>query len=64
MKTIDELRALTSEELQVELLTLRKEQFNLRMKKANGTLSKKHLVTLVRRAVARIKTILTEKAGG
>jgi len=33
MKKIDELRSLSAEELQSELLSLRKEQFNLRMKK-------------------------------
>ena len=42
---------------------LRKEQFNLRMKKANGTLDKTHLITQVRKAIAQIKTIMTEKVG-
>lgn len=63
MKDINELRSLTAEELQVELLSLRKDQFNLRMKKANGTLDKTHVVLQVRRAIARVKTIMTEKAG-
>ncbi|KTD61036.1 50S ribosomal protein L29 [Legionella shakespearei] len=63
MKKIDELRNLTVEELQTELLSLRKEQFNLRMKKASGSLDKTHLITLVRKSVARVKTMLTEKAG-
>lgn len=63
MKKLDELRKLTLDELQTELLALRKEQFNLRMKKASGSLDKTHLITMVRRSVARIKTILTEKAG-
>lgn len=63
MKKIEELRNLSSEELQTELLSLRKDQFNLRMKKANGSLDKTHLTTMVRKSVARVKTMLTEKAG-
>ena len=63
MKKIDELRNLTIDELQAELISLRKEQFNLRMKKASGSLDKTHLVTMVRKVIARVKTILTEKAG-
>ncbi|KTD63088.1 50S ribosomal protein L29 [Legionella santicrucis] len=63
MKKIDELRGLSIEELQNELLSLRKEQLNLRMKKASGSLDKTHLITMVRKSVARVKTMLTEKAG-
>jgi large subunit ribosomal protein L29 len=63
MKNSNELREMTVEELQAELLVLRKEQFNLRMKKANGTLDKMHTVTRVRKTIARLKTIMTEKAG-
>ena len=63
MKKIDELRKLTIQELQTELLSLRKEQFNLRMKKASGSLDKTHLITMVRKSVAKVKTMLTEKAG-
>lgn len=63
MKNVNELREMTVEELNNELLSLRKEQFSLRMKKANGSLDKTHLFTMVRRSVARVKTLLTEKAG-
>lgn len=63
MKTNDELRKLSPEELNSELLSLRREQFNQRMKKANGSLDKTHVVEQVRRAVARVKTIMTEKVG-
>jgi large subunit ribosomal protein L29 len=63
MKKKEELRSLTIEELQNELLSLRKEQFNLRMKKASGSLDKTHHITKVRKSVARVKTMLTEKAG-
>ncbi|MGL6029359.1 MAG: 50S ribosomal protein L29 [Legionella sp.] len=63
MKKIEELRNLNTKELQDELLSLRKEQFTLRMKKASGSLDKTHLITMVRKSVARVKTMLTEKAG-
>jgi large subunit ribosomal protein L29 len=63
MNSAKELRKLTVEELQAKLLSLRKEQFTLRMKKANGALDKTHFVTMVRKAIAKVKTIMTEKAG-
>ncbi|CEK09451.1 50S ribosomal protein L29 [Legionella hackeliae] len=63
MKDIKELRDLTTDELQTELLSLRKEQFNLRMKKANGSLDKTHLITKVRKSIAQVKTIMTQKVG-
>ena len=63
MKNNAELREMTSEALNAELLVLRKEQFNLRMQQANQSLTKTHHVRAVRRAIARVKTILTEKAG-
>lgn len=63
MKNVSELRQLSLDELNNELLNLRKSQFNLRMKKANGTLDKTHQVAEVRKTIARVKTIMTEKAG-
>lgn len=63
MKKISELRALTIEELDKELLEQRREQFNLRMKKANGILDKTHPVAEVRKTIARINTLITEKRG-
>lgn len=59
-----ELREKTAEELQQEQLRLLKEQFNLRMRKATGQLNQSHLLRQSRRDVARVKTVLTEKAGG
>jgi len=50
-------------ELKEELLNLRKEQFSLRMQRGAGQMSKPHLFKAVRRDIARIKTVLTEKAG-
>lgn len=62
MTETSELREMSREELQTELLTLRKQQFTHRLKKANGSLDKPHTVKIVRRSIARIKTIMTEKA--
>ncbi|KTD07978.1 50S ribosomal protein L29 [Legionella jamestowniensis] len=63
MKDIKELRELTPDELQAELISLRKDQFNLRMKKANGSLEKTHLIPKVRKTIAQVKTIMTQKVG-
>ena len=63
MKDTNELKQMTIDELQTQLLLLRKAQFTLRMKKANGALDKTHNVKIVRRAIARVKTFMTEKVG-
>ncbi|MGV3344575.1 50S ribosomal protein L29 [Enterobacteriaceae bacterium LUAb1] len=57
-----ELREKSIEELNTELLNLLREQFNLRMQVASGQLQQTHLLKQARRNVARIKTLLTEKA--
>lgn len=57
-----ELKAKTAEELNEELLSLLKEQFNLRMQHSTGQLEKTDQLKTVRRSIARVKTILTEKA--
>ena len=61
MKPVD-ARAMTPDQLQDELLKLKKEQFNMRFQSATGQLEKTHRVRSVRRDIARIKTILREKA--
>lgn len=58
-----ELREKSVEELNQELLGLRKEQFNLRLKKSTGQLNQSHLLAQVKKDIARIKTVLTQKAG-
>ncbi|MCX2957680.1 MAG: 50S ribosomal protein L29 [Serratia symbiotica] len=58
-----ELREKGVEELNTELRNLLREQFNLRMQVASGQLQQTHLLKQVRRNVARVKTLLTEKAG-
>ena len=57
-----ELREMTEGELQSRLEQLREEQFNYRMQKATGQLGQPHLATAVRKDIARIKTLLAEKA--
>jgi large subunit ribosomal protein L29 len=57
-----ELREKTKEELNVLLLEKGQEQFNLRMQKGTGQLSRPDQVKKVRRDIARIHTILNETA--
>jgi large subunit ribosomal protein L29 len=58
-----ELRDKSVEELQQSLLSLLKDQFNLRMQKATGQLAQTHMLGQVRRDIARVKTVLNQKAG-
>lgn len=62
MNKTSELRELTAGELQSRLEQLREEQFNYRMQKATGQLGQPHLATAVRKDIARVKTLLAEKA--
>jgi large subunit ribosomal protein L29 len=61
MKASD-LRARTPDQLQDQLLQLKKEQFNLRFQKATGQLEGTARVRQVRREIARIKTVLGQQA--
>ena len=56
------LRSKSAEELNDELLELRKEEFNLRMQRGTGQLSNTARFKQIRRDVARIKTVLNEQA--
>ncbi len=60
---VSDLRNKSAEDLNKELLSLRKEQFNLRMKKMTGQLNQNHLLGAVKKNIARVKTVLNEKAG-
>ena len=55
------IRDLTDDQLVDELLTLKKEQFNLRFQRASGQLEKTDRVQVIRRDIARIKTAQTER---
>ena len=54
-KSVDELKAALGDEL--------KQQFKLRMQLSTGQLEQSHLVMQARRNIARIKTVITQKAG-
>ena len=57
-----ELREQSIEELQEEIDKLSKEQFTCRMQKSTGQLGQTHLPGQIRRDIARIKTVIREKA--
>ena len=58
---IEEVRGLTPDQLADQLVSLKKEQFNLRFQKATGQIEKTHRVDQVRKDIARIKTHLRTK---
>jgi large subunit ribosomal protein L29 len=57
-----EFRNLNTDQLNEELIKLKKEQFNLRFQKATGQLEKTARIRTVRRSIARLNTILGEQA--
>ena len=56
-----ELREKSVEELQQEVETLVKEQFNYRMQQSTGQMGQSHLFKQVKKDIARVKTVLNEK---
>ena len=63
MKAAD-ARAMTVDQLDDEVLKLKKEQFNLRFQRATGQLENTSRVRVIRRDIARIKTIARQKRVG
>ena len=59
-----EVRAKDVAELEGDLLDLKKEQFSLRFQKATGQLESTSRIAEVRKDIARIKTVLAERAAG
>ena len=59
-----DLRAKTPDELNQELLDLKKEQFNLRFQRASGQLENTARVRQVRRDIARIRTVQLQRSAG
>ena len=57
----DDVRVMTPDQLSDELMKLKKEQFNLRFQRATGQLENTGRVRIVRRDIARIKTIAAQK---
>ena len=56
-----ELRDKSVEELQDDLVGLYKDQFNYRMQNSSGQLGQVHLISAIRKDIARVKTIIDEK---
>ncbi|MGJ8690708.1 MAG: 50S ribosomal protein L29 [Gammaproteobacteria bacterium] len=56
-----ELREKSVADLNEQLNTLYRDQFNVRMQKSTGQLAQTHLTGNIRRDIARVKTIITEK---
>ncbi len=63
MKAAD-ARAMTLDQLDDEVLKLKKEQFNLRFQRATGQLENTSRVRVIRRDIARMMTIATQKRAG
>ena len=61
---IGDVRAMTPDELEDKILELKKEQFNLRFQRATGQLESTSRVRVVRRDIARLKTVAHEKRAG
>ena len=61
MLKIKDLRAMTIDELAGKLLELKKEQFNLRVQQSTGQLQNTAVIRSVRREIAKINTLLTER---
>jgi len=62
MKAKD-IRSMSVEDRKKELEGLQREQFNLRMQRATGQLTVNSKIKAVRRDIARLKTVMNEKAG-
>jgi large subunit ribosomal protein L29 len=62
MAQIDDLKVKTDDQLQQQLIDLKREQFNLRFQAATNQLEKPSRVREVRRTIARIKTLQNQRA--
>jgi large subunit ribosomal protein L29 len=58
---LSDFKAMSDDQLNDELLKLKKEQFNLRFQRATGQLENSSRVRIVRREVARVKTVAAQK---
>ena len=63
-KYLDDLRAKTMDELDVELISAKKELFNLRFQNATNQLDNTARIHDVRKNIARIQTVITQKKLG
>ena len=58
---VNEIRNLTTEDINKKILEKKEELFNLRFKQASGMLEKPHLLKELRKDIARMKTVLKER---
>jgi large subunit ribosomal protein L29 len=58
---IGDIRAMTTDQLDDEVLKLKKEQFNLRFQRATGQLENTARVRTIRKDIARMKTVARQK---
>jgi large subunit ribosomal protein L29 len=61
-KIVEDLRVKSDDQLSTQLGELKREQFNLRFQSATGQLEKPARIREVRRSIAQIKTLQTERA--
>jgi large subunit ribosomal protein L29 len=59
---IADVRAMTKDQVQDEILKLKKEQFNLRFQRATGQIENTARIRQIRRDIARLKTVATQQA--
>ena len=60
-KRLSDIRVMTEDQLEDEALRLKKDQFNLRFQRASGQLQNTAHVRVVRRDIARVKTVAAQK---
>jgi large subunit ribosomal protein L29 len=61
-KNNNSLQELTVQELQARVAELKQEIFNFRLQQQSGQLERPHLLRTLRREIARIETVITEKS--
>ena len=60
----NDIRKMTTEEINKKIEELKDELFDLRMKQATATVEKPHRINAARKDIARLKTVLSEREGG
>jgi large subunit ribosomal protein L29 len=60
---IEDIKAMTADQLKDEVLKLKKEQLNLRFQRATGQVENTAQIRNIRRDIARLKTVAAQRAG-
>ncbi len=61
---IEEIRKMTTSEIDAKVIECKNELFDLKMKQASGVLRETHKINEIRKTIARLKTIKREKENG